>query len=172
MRGRLALAAVLAVMPALAPARSDVCVSTNAGPVCAGPAGPRTTVTVNGECCIFLESTGPVPIGRTGVQGSSVLGQSATVTIWANWARPVVVTVTPGKQTARAEVGSQVFYVTNHIGCCIEIDATGPVSLERTGAFGGENVTLWWNGRRVLRCRPAVSVGPRPARMCQVARPI
>lgn len=158
-RCRLALLGVVLATTAIFPAAADVCASTNAGFYCAGPAGGRTTVTALAGCCAFVESTGPVPIGRTGVIGSGVSGTSASLTVVANGYTVGTFSATGQTQSVVIKVGAQEFRFFNHVGCCVEADASGPVSTGTTGVFGGDDVSVWVNGMLVARCLPATEEG-------------
>lgn len=144
------IGAIAALLLLAAPtARADVCVSTNVGAICRPAPGPATSVTAIPGCCILVSA--PAIAERSGIQGD---GDPATamLIVYADGHRIATSTVTRDRQDLHLEHQGQTIDLAASAGCCVELTASGPLVLERTGVYGGDAITVWFRGRPVARC--------------------
>lgn len=141
-----------------------MCVASNLGRQCAGPGGNRTTVTVLAGCCVFVESDGPIQLGRTGLVGFGVSGTSAGAFLVVDEEQVANASVAPGVARATVTVGGERIEGVAQVGCCVQVQASGPVTVGRTGVTGTDvNLSVWVDGEARVVC--PTSEGPWACRI-------
>ena len=155
-RARYAAPVVLAagfLLGGLSAARADVCLKTDLGLTCVGPGGGRTSVVAQGGCCVHVDSTGPVQLGRTGLVGNGITGLRADAIVYVNGYETGRTTASPDSVTQTLEAGGQTVRIRWHAGCCVDVRADGPVTLAKTGVYGDdEALTVFLDEERAYTC--------------------
>ena len=165
------IALVLGTFAAAGVAEADVCVASNIGRQCAGPGGNRTTVTVLVGCCLFVESDGPIQLGRTGLVGFGVSGTSAGAFVVVDEEQVANASVAPGVARATVTLGGERIVTQVQVGCCAHVEASGPIPVGRTGVTGTEvDLSVWVNGQPEIVC--PTSEGPWGCRITRLDEPL